>query len=160
MPRASVFVGHIAARCMLGARVSRRRPLPTPPPRTTRLVWFLVLAQPFGTVCDLVAVAEEMQKLSAVCYRCRKDGAFSKRLSAETAVEVIGGADMYVPMCRACFLGAPEASGSVHITVGPMFSGKSSDLLRRIRRLEHSKQRCLVVKFHRDTRYSVVRGGG
>lgn len=34
---------------------------------------------------------------------------FSKRLSADTAVEVIGGADTYAPMCRSCFYGGPLA---------------------------------------------------
>ena len=32
------------------------------------------------------------------------DAAFSKRLGTETEVEVIGGADKYVAVCRDCFL--------------------------------------------------------
>ena len=120
----------------------------------------VVVMQPFGSVCDLVAVAEEVQKFSAVCHGCSENAAFSQRITADTAVEVIGGSDMYVPMCRPCFLKDPAATGSIHITMGPMFSGKSSDLLRRIRRMQHAKKRCLLVKYSRDDRYSEVRLAG
>ncbi len=108
-------------------------------------------------MCNLVAVAEEVQKFSAICHGCSGEAAFSQRITADTAVEVIGGSDMYVPMCRPCFLKSPTASGSIHVTIGPMFSGKSSDLLRRIRRLQHAKKRCLLIKYKQDARYSEVR---
>jgi thymidine kinase len=59
--------------------------------------------QPFGGVCDLVARAERVDKLVAVCAVCGADAPFSKRISDETAVEVIGNEDKYLPVCRACF---------------------------------------------------------
>lgn len=37
--------------------------------------------------------------------------------------------------------------------VGPMFAGKSTELLRQMRRYEHAGRRCIVVKFEGDTRY-------
>ena len=37
-----------------------------------------------------------------------KDAAFSKRIGTETEVEVIGGADKYVAVCRECFLEQPK----------------------------------------------------
>ena len=107
-------------------------------------------------MCNLLPLAEELQKFAAVCHTCGDDAPFSKRITADTAVELIGGADMYVPMCRSCFTGS-ETKGSVHITLGPMFSGKSSDLVRRIRRLRHAKKKCVIIKFNQDTRYSEVR---
>lgn len=102
--------------------------------------------KPFGDVCNMLPLTEEFQKLSAVCHTCGSDAPFSKRLSADLRVELIGGEDLYVPMCRACFHEDPAAAGSVHVTVGPMFSGKSSDLLRRIRRHGHAKRKCLLIK--------------
>jgi thymidine kinase len=45
-------------------------------------------------------------------------------------------------------------SGHIELIYGPMFSGKSTELLRRIRRHTIAKRRCLVVKFKHDTRYS------
>jgi len=60
--------------------------------------------KPFGCVLELVPIAESVTKLSAVCMVCKKDAAFSHRISAEKQVEVIGGADKYVALCRACHM--------------------------------------------------------
>ncbi len=50
--------------------------------------------QAFGGVCNLVAVAEEVQKFTAICHGCAGDAAFSKRITADTDVEV------RLPLCR------------------------------------------------------------
>ena len=52
---------------------------------------------------ELVPLAEQVTKLSAVCTSCFKDAAFSKRIGSEMEVEVIGGADKYVAVCRQCY---------------------------------------------------------
>ncbi|GLE09457.1 hypothetical protein PINS_up021121 [Pythium insidiosum] len=44
--------------------------------------------------------------------------------------------------------------GQLQLIVGPMFSGKSTELVRRMRRFQHAKLKCLVVKSTLDTRYS------
>ena len=44
--------------------------------------------------------------------------------------------------------------GRIELIMGPMFAGKSTELLRRVRRLEISGKKCLSVKFCADTRYS------
>lgn len=59
--------------------------------------------KPFGRVLELVALAESVTKLTSVCMLCCQPAAFSKRLGAETAVEVIGGADKYIAVCRTCY---------------------------------------------------------
>eukprot|EP00698_Gefionella_okellyi_P022423 TRINITY_DN7430_c0_g1_i2.p1 TRINITY_DN7430_c0_g1~~TRINITY_DN7430_c0_g1_i2.p1 ORF type:complete len:150 (+),score=31.34 TRINITY_DN7430_c0_g1_i2:263-712(+) len=59
--------------------------------------------KPFGSVLDLIPLAEAVTKLTAVCINCHQPAAFSKRIGSETAVEVIGGAEKYVSVCRACF---------------------------------------------------------
>jgi len=56
--------------------------------------------KPFGNVCDLVPLAEHVEKLTAVCRVTGGDASFSRRLGSETAVELIGGADMYMPVSR------------------------------------------------------------
>lgn len=38
-----------------------------------------------------------------------------------------------------------------------MFSGKSSELMRRIRRFAIAQNKCMVVKYSNDKRYSVER---
>ena len=60
--------------------------------------------RPFGRVCELVPMAESVVKLTAVCGICKcAEASFTKRLGNEKAVEIIGGADMYKPCCRACY---------------------------------------------------------
>ena len=48
----------------------------------------------------------------------------------------------------------PSVSGRLEIILGPMFSGKSTELLRRIRRFKHAHLSCLVVKSAKDSRYN------
>jgi hypothetical protein len=43
--------------------------------------------------------------------------------------------------------------GSIEMIIGPMFAGKSTELLRRVRRLEIAGKKCLHVKYAADTRY-------
>ncbi|KXJ29246.1 Thymidine kinase, cytosolic [Exaiptasia diaphana] len=59
--------------------------------------------QAFGNILNLVPLAESVVKLNAVCMNCYKDAAFTKRLSADQKVEVIGGADKYMSVCRDCY---------------------------------------------------------
>jgi ABC-type polar amino acid transport system ATPase subunit len=44
--------------------------------------------------------------------------------------------------------------GKIELIMGPMFAGKSTELLRRVNRLEISGKKCLSVKFSGDQRYS------
>ncbi|KAK3607427.1 hypothetical protein CHS0354_035121 [Potamilus streckersoni] len=57
----------------------------------------------FGDVLQLVPIAESVIKLSAVCMKCNNEGHFTRRKTQETSVEVIGGTDKYLAVCRACF---------------------------------------------------------
>lgn len=45
-------------------------------------------------------------------------------------------------------------SGRIELILGPMFSGKSTELLRLIRRYTASNVDCVVIKYDKDTRYS------
>ncbi len=49
--------------------------------------------KPFGRVLELVPMAESVTKLTAVCTFCHADAPFTRRITTETAIEVIGGAD-------------------------------------------------------------------
>ena len=59
--------------------------------------------KPFNKVTDLLAVAESVMKLKAVCMDCGRDASFTKRLSSEDEIELIAGLDKYKPVCRSCF---------------------------------------------------------
>lgn len=63
----------------------------------------------FGNILQLVPLAESVVKLTAVCMSCYEEASYTKRISSETAVEVIGGCDKYIAACRKCyFLGTPQ----------------------------------------------------
>lgn len=51
--------------------------------------------------------------------------------------------------------GAMRIKGSLEIICGPMFSGKSEELIRRIRRAKIAKQRVAVYKHSLDNRTSI-----
>ena len=50
----------------------------------------------------------------------------------------------------------PKNHGWVEVIIGPMYSGKSEELIRRIRRIKIAKQKVQVFKPEIDNRYSKV----
>ena len=50
----------------------------------------------------------------------------------------------------------PNFKGMLELIIGPMFAGKSTELLRRVQRHAISGKRCLYVKFAADTRYDAA----
>lgn len=60
------------------------------------------MRRPFGPMPGLLAVAEEVSKMHAVCVRCRGAAHYSQRVSGGDAqVEV--GDSTYEARCRSCF---------------------------------------------------------
>eukprot|EP00644_Phytophthora_capsici_P007282 jgi/Phyca11/112706/e_gw1.22.66.1 len=57
----------------------------------------------FDSVVELIPTAEKVVKLNAICSSCGQDAAFTRRLVADTTLELIGGSEMYEPRCRQCF---------------------------------------------------------
>ncbi|XP_051967157.1 thymidine kinase, cytosolic [Xyrauchen texanus] len=47
-----------------------------------------------------------------------------------------------------------KTRGQIQVIFGPMFSGKSTELIRRVRRFQVAQYSCLVIKYAKDTRYS------
>lgn len=64
--------------------------------------------QPFpgSQLAELLARAESVTKLLAVCQRCGADAAFSQLTSAHTQLDAnhvkVGGAELYRAVCRQC----------------------------------------------------------
>jgi thymidine kinase len=50
----------------------------------------------------------------------------------------------------------PDRGGWLEVVCGPMFSGKSEELIRRLRRAEIAGQRALIVKPRLDDRYDIA----
>jgi thymidine kinase len=60
--------------------------------------------RPFGPVPALMAIAEYVTKLHAVCAQCGAEACRSQRLVAQEAQLFVGGAAAYEARCRACFV--------------------------------------------------------
>ena len=63
--------------------------------------------KPFQQMCDLIPYSDKVDKLSAICKNegCDSDACFSFRLNQKDFMkEVVGGYNMYMPLCMACIV--------------------------------------------------------
>jgi thymidine kinase len=60
------------------------------------------MRRPFGPMPALLAVAEEVSKMHAVCVRCRSAAHYSQRVSGGDAQVEVGDSS-YEARCRACY---------------------------------------------------------
>jgi thymidine kinase len=61
------------------------------------------LGRPFEPIPRLLAVAEEIVKLLAICVRCGNPAVHTQRLVASEDLIVVGASGMYEARCRRCF---------------------------------------------------------
>jgi thymidine kinase len=59
--------------------------------------------EPFCPIPDLMAVADEVEKLSAVCMRCGSPAIHTQRLGGSQELVMVGATGMYEARCRAHF---------------------------------------------------------
>ncbi len=61
------------------------------------------MRNPFGPIPGLLAIAEYITKVHAICLRCGTLAHYSFRKSEEAQVVVLGEKDKYEPLCRTCY---------------------------------------------------------
>ena len=61
------------------------------------------LGRPFPPMPDLLAVAESITKMLAICMRCGNPAKHTQRLVESGDLIVVGAAGMYEARCRRCF---------------------------------------------------------
>jgi thymidine kinase len=59
--------------------------------------------KPFGQMPNLLAIADYITKLHAICVKCGNIANVSYRKSAESGQVLLGEKDVYEPRCRVCF---------------------------------------------------------
>jgi len=64
--------------------------------------------KPFGPIPNLLASAEQVTKIHAICLRCGSLAQYSHRKTASKKLVVLGETDEYEPLCRSCFNKARE----------------------------------------------------
>ncbi|OHS96612.1 thymidine kinase family protein [Tritrichomonas foetus] len=101
--------------------------------------------KPFGHILNLISRCEILTKLSAVCTETGRDAPFSQRIVNNTEIELIGGADMYRAASRASYFHS-RTRGEIHLTIGPVNSGKTTELMRILKRHQYAGKRlCLIT---------------
>jgi thymidine kinase len=61
------------------------------------------LGNPFGQMPNLLAIADYITKVHAICVKCGSIANFSYRKSANAEQVLLGAKDIYEPRCRICF---------------------------------------------------------
>ncbi|MCF0168103.1 MAG: thymidine kinase [Bacteroidales bacterium] len=59
--------------------------------------------KPFGPMPVMMAMAEHVTKVHAICVKCGDPANHSHRLSASEKLVELGEKDVYEPLCRHCF---------------------------------------------------------
>jgi len=59
--------------------------------------------KPFGPMPDLLAIADYITKLHAICVKCGNIASFSYRKIPQEDQVVLGERDIYEPRCRYCY---------------------------------------------------------
>lgn len=70
------------------------------------------LGKPFGPMPALMAIAEDVQKVHAICVKCGNLANHSHRLSKSQDLVVLGEKDIYEPLCRECYNAAMAAEAA------------------------------------------------
>ena len=83
--------------------------------------------KPFESVLQLVPLAEHVVKLNAVCMVCFGEGSYTKRTSTDQEVEVIGGADKYMAVCRSCYFAPVNIPNSPRVPLKNLDSNIAQD---------------------------------
>ena len=76
------------------------------------------LGNPFGQMPQLLAIAESILKLKAVCMSCGGQATKTQRLTLESEQVVVGAGEHYEARCRACF--DPELKVEMNIPARPV----------------------------------------
>jgi len=61
------------------------------------------LGKPFGPMPALMATAEYITKVHAICVKCGALAHFSHRIISNDKLVVLGEIESYEPLCRACY---------------------------------------------------------
>jgi len=96
----------------------------------------------YENVLQLVPKAENVEKLTAFCSveLNGNAGIFSKKIG-----------DKYTALSRKSYLEKP--TGYLHVITGPMFSGKTTELIRIAKQYQSINKKILSINYSKDTRY-------
>lgn len=59
--------------------------------------------KPFGPMPNLLAIADDVTKVHAICMDCGRLAQFSHRIAHDEKLVLLGELDSYQPLCRECY---------------------------------------------------------
>ena len=62
------------------------------------------LGKPFGPIPSLMATAEYVTKVHAICMQCGNLAQYTHRIIEDDNLVLLGETDNYVPLCRKCYV--------------------------------------------------------
>jgi thymidine kinase len=62
------------------------------------------LGKPFGPMPHLLAIADYITKVHAICMHCGDLATHSYRTSKDEALILLGEKESYIPLCRSCYV--------------------------------------------------------
>lgn len=62
------------------------------------------LGKPFGPMPHLLAIADFITKVHAICMHCGDLATHSHRITADDSLVLLGEKDSYIPLCRTCYV--------------------------------------------------------
>jgi thymidine kinase len=68
------------------------------------------LGKPFSPMPQLLAMADYITKVHAVCMNCGDLASHSYRTAKEESLILLGEKDSYIPLCRTCYVAAMKTS--------------------------------------------------
>lgn len=76
-----------------------------------------IVRRRFGSVLDMIPLADSVTKLNARCEMCGKRAFFTLRKTDDTQTELIGGSDIYMPVCRQHYVSGQVAIETTRIVL-------------------------------------------
>ncbi|KAH0790945.1 thymidine kinase family protein [Histomonas meleagridis] len=100
--------------------------------------------KPFGNLIYLISKCEKITKLTAICTETGSEASFTQRTIKSDEIELIGGANMYRAASRKSFFGI-NTNGEIHLIIGPVKSGKTTELIRVLFRYKIAKKNPILL---------------
>ncbi|GAB3347465.1 thymidine kinase [Arachidicoccus ginsenosidivorans] len=72
--------------------------------------------KPFGPMPQLLAIADYITKLHAICVKCGNIASISYRTAGGSAQVLLGEKQQYEPRCRKCYLEGVQAQNNLNTT--------------------------------------------
>ena len=69
------------------------------------------LGKPFGPMPHLLAIADYITKVHAICMNCGDLATHSFRTTKEASLILLGEKENYIPLCRSCYVKEMKATG-------------------------------------------------